>query len=85
MNEALLHKLSGELGGRFRLTSLVQKRLAQLMVNRDEIITKNSGGRPIRLVVEQVAGGKLQLVSPEGEAITPLPGAEPADTGEADK
>ena len=71
MNEAMLHKLSEDLGGRFRLTSLVQKRLVQLMIARDEIITRNSGGRPVRLVVEEVASGTLQLVSPEGDEITP--------------
>ncbi len=86
MNEAALHKLSGQLGGRFRLTSLVQKRLVQLMIARDEVITKNSGGRPVRLVVDQVAGGRLQLFSPEGEEITPTADAEPADApGEADE
>ena len=71
MNEATLHKLSGELGGRFKLTSLLQKRLVQLMISRDDIVTKNSGGRPVRLVVEEIAAGKLQLTSPEGDELTP--------------
>lgn len=71
MNEATLHKLSGELGGRFKLTALLQKRLIQLMISRDDIITKNSGGRPVRLVIDEIAAGKLQLTAPDGEALTP--------------
>ena len=71
MNEATLHKLSGDLGGRFKLTALLQKRLIQLMVSRDDIITKNSGGRPVRLVVDEIAGGKLQLTSSDGDELTP--------------
>ena len=46
MNEAVLHDLSSKLGGRFKLTSLVQKRLVQLMRERSEVILGNSGGRP---------------------------------------
>ena len=71
MNEATLHKLSGDLGGRFKLTALLQKRLIQLMVSRDDIITKNSGGRPVRLVVDEIAAGKLQLTSSDGYELTP--------------
>ena len=71
MNEATLHKLSGDLGGRFKLTALLQKRLIQLMVSRDDIITKNSGGRPVRLVVDEIAAGKLQLTSSDGDELTP--------------
>ncbi len=71
MNEKTLHKLSGELGGRFKLTALLQKRLIQLMVSRDDIVTKNSGGQPVRLVVDEIASGKLQLTSPDGDALTP--------------
>lgn len=82
MNEAILHRLSNELGGRFKLTALLQKRLIKLMVDRDDIITKNSGGRPVRLVIDEIAAGKLQLTAPDGEEITPeleLKLDEPAD------
>lgn len=85
MNEAILHRLSNELGGRFKLTALLQKRLIKLMVDRDDIITKNSGGRPVRLVIDEIAAGKLQLTAPDGEAITPeleLKLDEPADADE---
>ena len=41
MDEAILHELSGKLGGRFKLTALVQKRLVELMRERSEIITQN--------------------------------------------
>lgn len=70
MNEAMLHDLSRKMGGRFKLTTLVQKRLVQLMQERSEIVTKNSGGRPIRLVTEEIAKGHLQLVAPDGTALT---------------
>ncbi|MFH1732259.1 MAG: hypothetical protein ABIF82_11505 [Planctomycetota bacterium] len=82
MNEATLHRLSGELGGRFKLTALLQKRLIKLMVDRDDIITKNSGGRPVRLVIDEIASGKLQLTAPGGEELTPeleVKADEPAD------
>jgi hypothetical protein len=71
MNEAILHELAQKLGGRFKLTALVQKRLIQLMQARHPIISQQSGGRPIHSVVNEVAVGKLQLVSPEDEPITP--------------
>ena len=88
MNEALLHEMSEKLHGRFKLTSLVQKRLVDLMRSRSPVITQNSGGRPVRSVVEEVAGGDLQLVShedadqviaalPEGEVIKAAPKPEP--------
>jgi hypothetical protein len=64
MNEAMLHRLAGELGGRFKLTMRVQKRLVDLMNERSEIITKNCGGRPVRLVVEQVAKDVFHLGEP---------------------
>jgi hypothetical protein len=81
MDEAILHTLSEETGGRFKLTALVQKRLVQLMIDRNDVILKNSGGRPIRLVVEQVAAGKVQLALPDG---TLLPEREvlPEETDE---
>lgn len=66
MDEAILHELSRKLGGRFKLTALVQKRLGELMRERSEIITQNSGGRPVRLVVEEVARGGAELVAPDG-------------------
>ena len=71
MDEALLHELAGKVGGRFRLTSVVQRRLVDLMRNHDDIIDKNCGGRPIRLVVEGVARDLLRLQGPEGAAETP--------------
>jgi len=71
MDEAVLHELSGKLGGRFRLTSLVQKRLVELVRSSDERIAKSSGGVPVRLVVEEVAKGGLQLIAPDGDALTP--------------
>lgn len=75
MNEAVLHELAGKVGGRFRLTTIVQKRLADLMRNRDDIIVKNCGGRPIRLVVEELAREILQLAAPkDGEKTKESPG-----------
>jgi len=70
MDEAILHDLSRSMGGRFRLAALVQKRLVQHIIDRHETVTKNSGGRPIRLVVEQVSTGRIGLTGPEGEDLT---------------
>ena len=64
MDEAMLHRLAGEVGGRFKLTIRVQKRLVDLMNERNEIITKHCGGRPVRLVVEQVERDVFHLVEP---------------------
>jgi len=84
MNEATLHRLSSELGGRFKLTALLQKRLIKLMVDRDDIVTKNSGGRPVRLVVDEIADGRLQLTAPDGEELTPELEVEAVEPAEAD-
>lgn len=67
MNEALLHELAVHVGGRFRLTSLVQRRLVELMAKKDDIVAKNCGGRPIRLVVEMLDREMLHIPA-EGEA-----------------
>jgi len=57
MDESLVHQLSERVGGRFHLTSLVQKRLIEL----------NRGARPLvepqdtnlRTVIEELLQGKL--------------------------
>jgi len=74
MDEATLHELSARLHGRFKLTCLVQRRLVHLMHEGSDVIKKNSGGRPIRLVVEEVAQGRLALVAPDGSALAAPPG-----------
>ena len=61
--------------------ALVQKRLVQLLNDRNEVITDNSGGRPVRLVVEEVSRGGLQLTGPDGAEITPEPEQESAESG----
>ena len=81
MDEAILHGLSQKLGGRFRLVALVQKRLVQLMTEHDDVIAKSSGGRPIRLVVDEVAAGGLQLTQPDGTALAAPPEPEPGQPG----
>lgn len=55
MNEGLLQEMAKKEGGRFKLTRMVQERLVKLMMQGDDTIRRNCGGRPIRLVVEQVA------------------------------
>ena len=83
MDEGLLHKLSEDLGGRFKLTSLVQKRLVEMMLQRHDVVTKHSGGRPIRLVIEEVAREHLGLGAPaagEGPPAQPREG-QAADAG----
>jgi hypothetical protein len=86
MDEAVLHELANRLGGRFRLAALVQKRLVQLMNERSSVVTEHSGGRPISIVVKEVAGAQLELVDSEGNVVAvlpePLPGAEPAAESE---
>lgn len=65
MNEGLLHEMARKAGGRFKLTSLVQKRLVELMIKGDDIIRRNCGGRPVRLAVEQIAVDTLGLRLPK--------------------
>jgi len=65
MDEALLHEMAAKAGGRFKLTGIVQKRLVELMVQRADVIVKNCGGRPIRLVVEEI-GREMGILGPEG-------------------
>jgi len=65
MNEGLLHEMARKTGGRFKLTNLVQRRLVELMMKGDDTIRRNCGGRPIRLVIEQVAVDTLNLRPPK--------------------
>lgn len=64
MNEKLLHDMAAEIGGRFKLTVMVQKRLVELMQQHSDVIAKNCGGKPIRMVVEEIAR-KMELLPPE--------------------
>ncbi len=64
MDESLLQKLSSKVDGRFKLTTMVQKRLVELMNERNDLIVKNCGGCPIRLVVEELARNLLELGPP---------------------
>ncbi len=73
MDEAVLHDLSHKMGGRFKLTALVQKRLLELMREDSPVIKEKSGGRPVSLVIQEVARGRLQLVSTDGTPIGPGP------------
>ena len=65
-----------KLGGRFKLTALIQRRLRELIVDGERPLVDRDGRTDLELVVEEILQDKIEPdftdVTPDGKA----PGAE---------
>jgi DNA-directed RNA polymerase subunit omega len=61
INELKNTKLIEKLGGRFKLTSLVQKRLLELMQGGRPLIEDTEGKTQLEIVVEEIKQDKITI------------------------
>ena len=61
INELKNTKLIEKLGGRFKLTALVQKRLLELMQGGRPLIEDTEGKTQLEIVVEEIKRDKLTI------------------------
>ena len=60
-NNTILEKV----GGRFKLSALIQKRMVELMEGGRPLIEDTEGMTPMEIVVEEIRQDKIMLESPE--------------------
>ena len=79
MDETKVHELAKRLGGRFRLASLVTKRLLELNRGQKKLVDDDSQNH-MYIVLKEIDGNLIELVAPEPEkpheGALPLPKLE---------
>ena len=66
MDETRIHNLARKTGGRFRLASLVQKRMLQLNRGQRQL-TERDNRNPLYTVLQEIAEDKVGLLLPAEE------------------
>ncbi len=65
-----------KLGGRFKLTALIQRRLRELIIDGERPLVDRDGRTDLELIIEEILQGKIEAdftnVTPDGKA----PGSE---------
>ena len=61
-------ELAGKVGGKFKLTALIQKRLAELMQGSRPLIEDVEGMTQLEIVVQEILQDKIAVDSGTGEA-----------------
>ena len=62
----VLDELEGRVGGRFKLTALLQKRIRELVAGAPRLVDIRSDN-PINIAIEEVRAGKIELVPEDAE------------------
>ncbi|MDF1702778.1 MAG: DNA-directed RNA polymerase subunit omega [Planctomycetota bacterium] len=62
----VIDELEGKVGGRFRLTALLQKRIRELVAGAPRLVEIRSEN-PIDIAIEEIRAGKIDLVSEDAE------------------
>ena len=62
----VLDELETKVGGRFKLTALLQKRIRELVAGAPRLIESNSEN-PIDIAIEEVRANKIELVPEDAE------------------
>ena len=73
LDQAKLEELTKVVGGRFKLTALLQKRLVSLMKHRREGTRIPSTGELIDIAIKEIEEGKIVLAPPEEVEASALP------------
>jgi len=81
LDQAKLEELTEKVGGRFKLTALLQKRLVSLMKHRREGTRIPSTGELIDIAIKEIDEGKIVLAPPD-ETETPALPLGASDEGE---
>ena len=61
MDPLILEKLIAKVGGRYKLTVLIQKRIRELMRNAPKLVDMESEN-PMHIAIEEIRQGKIDLV-----------------------
>jgi len=77
MDESKIHELAKRLGGRFRLASLVQKRLLELNRGQRKLVPDDNKN-PMHAVLKEIDGGFIELSVPEAGKSAETPRLENA-------
>jgi len=80
MDETRIHDLARRVGGRFRLASLVQKRLLELNRGQRPLINQNHRN-PLYTVLQEIEEGKIDLLGPADEEQGESGGGPSLDAG----
>lgn len=62
----IIDELERKIGGRFQLTTLLQKRLRELVAGAPRLVEIGSDN-PIDIAIEEVRSGKIELVPEDAE------------------
>ncbi len=62
----VIDELEAKVGGRFQLTSLLQKRIRELVAGAPRLVDIRSDN-PIDIAIEEVRAGKIELVPEDAE------------------
>lgn len=54
-------EIVNKLGGRFKLTALIQKRLKQLIIDGDRPLVERNGRTDLEIVIEEIMQDKITL------------------------
>ena len=65
-NDRIIKKV----GGRFRLTALVQKRLAELLQGGRPLIDDTEGRTMLEIVIQEVLQDKIEVDSGDGDDVS---------------
>ncbi len=66
MDESRLHELARKTGGRFRLASLIQRRLLELNRGQRQLIEEHHRN-PLYIVLQEIEEDKVTLSTPDEE------------------
>ena len=67
-DEAIVHELAVKVGGRFRLTALLQKRMVELMRGARPLVSSENRTL-LQVAIAEVREERIQLVPPTAEAV----------------
>ena len=81
MDETKINELARRIGGRFRLASLVQKRLLELNRGQKKLVNVDSQNHML-IALKEIEANLIELVPPEAPE-KPLEGAPPLPKLEA--
>ena len=86
LEELKEEKLINKVGGRFKLSTLIQKRIVQLKQGSRVLVDTNGNQNQMRVVLQEILQDKIFLdendevqLAPDAEPVTDVPDINPLD------
>ena len=86
LEELKEEKLINKVGGRFKLSTLIQKRIVQLKQGSRVLVDTNGNENQMRVVLQEILQDKIFLdendevqLAPDAEPVTDVPDINPLD------